>query len=189
MKPKYPKYIINIFWVLLIALSACSESRDPTVTDLVAIQPPIFDGAANSPVNSQQKIITTASKTFDIHGRCDSRSVGIQYSIDGGVTWQSAEESCQANNTFKITITLDKQLKLLARAKSRFSFSQETAIEVQFKLAATSPNFLAVVASGNGDAPTTMLNFSMGQTFVGGSTTNGSLRLQTQFLGTTYSNQ
>lgn len=160
---------------MCLLMLACGQSPSPTVSDLVSIAPPSFS-------NTSSRFLTTPSKVTILRGTCDPVSYGIEYSIDGS-DWTTLSSGCAQDGTFAITVTVEKTLKILARAKTKYSVTSSAEANVRYLLPPTSSSLSFVVASNSGDQPNSRMDFAMAHSLDGASSGNGSVFIDTHLPG------
>lgn len=169
-----------VLFSVLLLVSACGQSPNPTVTDLISISPPSFAD------NSTSRFYETPSKTPDLRGKCDPRSYGIEYSTDKGASWVAHDPGCSASGTFTLRITVEKTLTVWARAKTKYSATEPAVINVRYILPPTSASMAMVAASHSGDFPRSRLDFTMSGLADGAPTSNGTVHLDSGMTGIVY---
>ena len=167
----------------LLVLVGCSASPPPTVTELVSIKPPTFDGKL-------EKIFVTPAQTFTLQGECDPLTHLLEYSLDSE-PYKTVEGACPTGR-FSITVGLVREREVRVRAKGRFDYAKSVAHAViRFTPPPTSP-YLSLVQSsasdssdfaGRGTQNTMSLNFS------GGDSNSRWFKLQRDLLGIVYGSQ
>lgn len=110
----------------------------PEVEELVKTNPPTFNGKTSLNV-------TATSSPHTLHGECDTRSFGLEYSFDQ-TTWIELSGGCPSNGEFSLEITLNPTREVFARGRTKMGFTSTAKAFVRLVLPQTAPTFATVTA-------------------------------------------
>ncbi len=166
----FKRYVISRFgYVTLAAIAVgCARSATPVVEDLVKVRPPSFNQSLGA-------TILAPSINFVIRGECDSTAYSTEYVINDGA-W--TELPC-TNDAFSFATKINGRIKVSARSKGKFSYSDIATANVRFVAPPTSDTVVAV-ASSKSDS-TDQIGFgtqnALGSTFEGNTASSGTRKI------------
>lgn len=169
---------LNILMLVLVTLAVgCVRSATPNVEDLVRVRAPTFNQSISA-------LITTPSIAYTVRGECDSDAYLTEYSLDDGA-WTKTD--C-VNGAFSFPVRVPTSIKVNARARGKFSYSDISRATIRFLPAPTS-NSIYAVSSSKSDASDQVgvgTQNVLGSTFEGNTASNGALKIQTYMPRTVY---
>ncbi|MGZ3770726.1 MAG: hypothetical protein ACXVCP_06085 [Bdellovibrio sp.] len=170
-KSNKPQSVRAVFFLLSISLMGCSlESPNPSVEDLIKVQPPSFNNNAGS-------VISSPTVNYLLSGTCDPNAYATEYSLDKN-NW--TEISC-VNGSIKIPVTVTGFIKVWARSKGKFKYSDISEVTIRYLMPPTSPSLVAVASSrsDSSDKVGQGTQNVLSQSFEGADLSNGSKRITT----------
>ncbi len=148
--------------------AGCARSAAPVVEDLVKVRPPTFN-------QSLSATILAPSISYVVRGECDSTAYSTEYMIGDGA-W--TEVTC-TNDAFSFAAKVNGKIKVSARSKGKFSYSDVATANVRFIAPPTSDTVVAV-ASSKSDS-TDQIGFgtqnALGSTFEGNTASSGTRKI------------
>jgi hypothetical protein len=169
---------------MLMSTTACIKSPAPKVTELLQISPPIFDYVGG------EGLQITPSRVVELTGRCDRNSYGLEYSLTNGDSWIVIPGACPSNGRFSFILKVSRVQDVLIRAKTKFTYTEESRVTVKYVLPPSSP-VLSLVSSASSDDDEfdpSMANV-MAPTFSGTPLASANTRLHTHIPGMVYAEQ
>jgi hypothetical protein len=180
-----PKRMIRfVATMILMTSTACIKSPAPNVTELLQISPPIFDYVGG------EGLKITPSRVVELTGSCDRHSYGLEYSLDNGDSWIVIPGACPTNGRFSFILQVSRVQDVLIRAKTKFTYTEESRVTVKYVLPPSSP-VLSLVSSASSDDDEfdpSMANV-MATTFSGTPLASANTRLHTHIPGMVYAEQ
>lgn len=152
-------------------VAGCAKSSSPQAEDLVKVHPPTFN-------QSLTTSISAPTINFNIRGECDPAAYLTQYSFDEK-TWKDVE--C-VNSAFSIPAVVNGQIRVWARSRGKFNYTQASTALVRFALPPTSNSIVAVASSrsDSSDAIGVGSQNAMSHGIEGVVASGGSKKVQTQ---------
>ena len=110
----------------------CSASPPPQVEDLIKTSQPTIEGSYNAS-------LTAPATSFVVGGDCDTKSYGIEYSLNSGLIWLDAPNGCGANGKYSLTVTVNPRVHLQVRAKTKFGSTDASKALITLAVPPSSP--------------------------------------------------
>ncbi len=152
-----------------LLLTSCVDSPNPAVEDLIKIAPPTFN-------ESHSSLISTPSIDFALTGSCDTQAYLTEYRLDEDEGWTQVE--CK-DGSFSIALKVQGFVKVWARSRGKFTYTDASTATVRFLLPPTSDTVAAVSSSkaDSSDRIRAGTQNVVGHTFEGNSAASGTLKV------------
>lgn len=162
----------TLILVLIAAVMTvgCAKSSAPHVEDLVKVRPPTFN-------QSLSATISVPSIAYVVRGECDSTAYVTEYMI-GETSW--TEVPC-VGDAFSFAVKVNGQIKVSARSRGKFSYSDIAHANIRF-LAPPTSSAVTAVSSSKSDSTDLIgagTQNTLGATFEGKSASNVSVKVDT----------